>query len=82
MIAYRGLRYPEESFEAVAAQPDVGVVRDNGELTVYFVDTPANASAAAVDGESAATVDEGFATVADRKFATAVDVDRAARPAG
>ncbi|WP_017343087.1 hypothetical protein [Halorubrum sp. T3] len=66
VIAYRGLRYPEESFEAVAAQPDVGVVRDNGELTIYFVDTPANASAAAVDG----------------KFATAVDGERAARPMG
>jgi hypothetical protein len=40
VIAYRGLRYSAESFEAVAAQPDVGVIRDNGELTVYFVDTP------------------------------------------
>ena len=49
VIAYRGLRYSQESFDAVAAQPDVGVIRDNGELTVYFVDTPENPSPEADD---------------------------------
>ncbi|QWC20222.1 hypothetical protein [Halorubrum sp. 2020YC2] len=50
VVAYRGLRYSQESFDAVASQPDVGAIRDNGELTVYYVDTPTNASAAADDG--------------------------------
>lgn len=50
VIAYRGLRYSAESFESVAAQPDVGKVRDNGELTVYFVNVPANASANSLNG--------------------------------
>ncbi|ELZ46322.1 hypothetical protein C464_10923 [Halorubrum coriense DSM 10284] len=47
--AYRELRYSAESFEAVAAQPDVGKVRDNGELTIYFVDSGADPSANAAD---------------------------------
>ncbi|VTT88122.1 hypothetical protein DM2_1456 [Halorubrum sp. DM2] len=51
VIAYRELRYSTESFEAVAAQPGVGKVRANGELTVYFVDVPANASANSLDRE-------------------------------
>lgn len=40
--AYRELRYSAASFEAVEAQPDVGKVRDNGEVTVYFVDIAAD----------------------------------------
>jgi hypothetical protein len=49
VTAYRELRYSAASFEAVEAQPDVGKVRDNGELTVYFVDIQDEASANATD---------------------------------
>lgn len=38
--AYDGLRYSAAAFAAVDAQPDVGRIRDNGELTVYYVDIP------------------------------------------
>jgi hypothetical protein len=38
--AYDGLRYSEAAFESVGAQPDVGRIRDNGELTVYYVNVP------------------------------------------
>lgn len=57
VIAYRGLRYSAESFEAVAAQPSVGKVRANGELTVYFVDVPANASTNSLGGGATAAPD-------------------------
>lgn len=40
VTAYGELRYSAASFEAVGSQPDVGKIRDNGELTVYFVDVP------------------------------------------
>jgi len=40
--AYRELRYSAASFEAVEAQPDVGKVRDNGEVNIYFVDIAPN----------------------------------------
>lgn len=38
--AYRELRYSEGSFDAIGTRPGVGKVRDNGELTVYYVDIP------------------------------------------
>ncbi|GAA0534881.1 hypothetical protein ABNG02_08505 [Halorubrum ejinorense] len=53
VTAYRELRYSALSFEAVAAQPDVGKVRDNGELTVYFVDISDEASANDLDDREA-----------------------------
>ncbi|MUW14675.1 hypothetical protein GJ633_08350 [Halorubrum sp. CBA1125] len=58
VLAYDELRYSAESFEAVAAQPDVGKVRDNGELTVYFVDIPSDTFPEPPD-EEAATVPGG-----------------------
>jgi hypothetical protein len=47
--AYEELRYSAASFEAVEATPDVGKVRDNGELTVYFVDIEADTAANTTD---------------------------------
>ncbi len=38
--AYRGLRYSESAFESVDRQPGVGQIRDNGALTVYYVNIP------------------------------------------
>lgn len=40
VTAYRELRYSAASFEAVDAQPGVDRIRDNGELTLYYVDVP------------------------------------------
>jgi hypothetical protein len=36
--AYKSLRYSAAAFETLDAQPDVGRIRDNGQLTVYYVD--------------------------------------------
>ncbi|SMO54034.1 hypothetical protein [Halorubrum cibi] len=58
VLAYRELRYSADAFEAVEAQPDVGKVRDNGELTVYFVDIPSDTFPESPD-EDAATVPGG-----------------------
>ncbi|WP_199233583.1 hypothetical protein [Halorubrum sp. SP9] len=71
--AYRELRYSAESFEAVAAQPNVGKVRDNGELTVYFVDIEEDPSANAVDDR------ERIASGRARRTAPSVPVAAASR---
>ncbi|WP_311173520.1 hypothetical protein [Halobellus ordinarius] len=49
--AYDSLRYSEAAFEAVDAQPHVGRIRDNGEVTVYYVDV-SGASADRPAGEN------------------------------
>lgn len=53
VLAYGELRYSAESFDAVEAQPDVGKVRDNGELTVYFVEIPSDTFTDPPDEEEA-----------------------------
>lgn len=58
--AYRGLRYSEAAFESVDTQPDVGQIRDNGELTVYYVTIPDQSQEeTTADDDPAPTDDQG-----------------------
>ncbi|TMT86909.1 MFS transporter [Haloterrigena sp. H1] len=37
IVAYRGLRYSEDDFDAIATDPSLDRVQSNGELTTYYV---------------------------------------------